>query len=373
MDYDPPSDFTHPSPPYYRPASSVTLTCVVYDAIGSVQYKWMSSQVESFAHQLSVQHIVRNILTASDAGTHTCTVIDELGNTGSASTDMILIGKLTFPSIYIYASHHHQQINISLFYAGAGIYVQNSELITNSSVSNNSALLFTSAYCSNCRLSFYCLSNATITDYNASILYVNGRIYSGHSDSYLAVDATSSGIYAYNRYNNRIEGIYTCEIADSNNNIIQLHFEAYYSRCESHLIIVVKDVKIMHPLFPIDNSLTINSISYTNSIQSTTSDAWAIVHCNTRYYIPTDVTWQKDGQDIDIDGIKYEMFEVITSRSSSSYEISLNINDIVEVDNNPTYTCNVGYINRITSRSIVVSIPSLQFSLSGNIYDNPFK
>ena len=204
-------------------------------------------------------------------------------------------------------------------------------------------------------------------------MYVNGRIYSGHSDSYLAVDATSSGIYAYNRYNNRIEGIYTCEIADSNNNIIQLHFEAYYSRCESHLIIVVKDVKIMHPLFPIDNSLTNNSISYTNSIQSTTSDAWAIVHCNTRYYIPTDVTWQKDGQDIDIDGIKYEMFEVITSRSSSSYEISLNINDIVEVDNNPTYTCNVGYINRITSRSIVVSIPSLQFSLSGNIYDNPFK
>ena len=116
-----------------------------------------------------------------------------------------------------------------LVFAGAGIYVQQSELISNSSVPNNTALEFTSSYCSNCRLSFYCLSNATATDYQPSVWYSYGRVYPGNSDYYIVVAETSSGLHIYNNNHNREVGIYTCEVADSNNNIIQLSIGAYSS------------------------------------------------------------------------------------------------------------------------------------------------
>ena len=37
----------------------------------------------------------QNILTSYDAGLHTCTATDSLGNTGSATTEMSLFGKST--------------------------------------------------------------------------------------------------------------------------------------------------------------------------------------------------------------------------------------------------------------------------------------
>ena len=92
MDYATPPDFTLPSPPYYRPATSVTLWCTTYGAIGNVSYQWTSTEVESFAHGAAGENISQNILTAFDAGIHRCTVTDELGNTGSGQTEMELFG-----------------------------------------------------------------------------------------------------------------------------------------------------------------------------------------------------------------------------------------------------------------------------------------
>ena len=91
--YNPPSDFTLPSPPYYRPASSVTFTCVAREAVGPVRYQWTSTQTTSFTHNRSGESISQNVLTANDAGIHTCTATDALGNAGSGSTDMNIIGK----------------------------------------------------------------------------------------------------------------------------------------------------------------------------------------------------------------------------------------------------------------------------------------
>ena len=93
MDYSPPSDFSLPSPPYYRPASSVTLTCTVHDAIGTVQYQWTSTQNRAFVNWRNERRIFQRLLTAYDAGLHTCTVTDEWGNTGTATTEMNLFGK----------------------------------------------------------------------------------------------------------------------------------------------------------------------------------------------------------------------------------------------------------------------------------------
>ena len=91
--YNPPSDFDLPSPPYYRPATSVTLTCRAHHPTGSVSYQWSSTCSSCFASSGSSQSISDNILQSNDAGFHTCTVVDNIGNTGSKSTEMRLIGK----------------------------------------------------------------------------------------------------------------------------------------------------------------------------------------------------------------------------------------------------------------------------------------
>ena len=95
VSYSRPSDFRLPSPPYYRPASSVTLTCRAHHPTGSVTYLWSStcSNSNCFARSSSSQSISRTILQSIDAGVHTCRATDSSGNTGRNSTEMILIGK----------------------------------------------------------------------------------------------------------------------------------------------------------------------------------------------------------------------------------------------------------------------------------------
>ena len=92
MSYNSPVDFTLPSPPYYRPATSVTLTCVSDDGTRPLQYHWSSTCSDCFAFDSSSSHISVNILKSTDAGMHTCTVMDAEGNTGFAVTEMKLIG-----------------------------------------------------------------------------------------------------------------------------------------------------------------------------------------------------------------------------------------------------------------------------------------
>ena len=94
--YNPPSDFTLPSPPYFRPATSVTLTCHAHGATGTVRYRWSSTCSSCFASSSSSQSVSKSILKSNDAGVHTCTVTDADGNTGTNSTEMQLIGKKGF-------------------------------------------------------------------------------------------------------------------------------------------------------------------------------------------------------------------------------------------------------------------------------------
>ena len=94
MIYNPPPDFTLQSPPFYRPASSVTLICVAEDGSTPVNYQWSSTCSSCFASSGLTDRITTDILKSTDAGTHTCTVTDAEGNTGYASTEMKLIGTL---------------------------------------------------------------------------------------------------------------------------------------------------------------------------------------------------------------------------------------------------------------------------------------
>ena len=93
MDYTPPSDFSLPSPPYYRPASSVSLTCVApSDAVLPLTYHWTSTCSSCFAFSNTSSRVTIDILRSSDAGVHTCTVTDAVGHIGHAVTEMKLIG-----------------------------------------------------------------------------------------------------------------------------------------------------------------------------------------------------------------------------------------------------------------------------------------
>ena len=115
MSYNPPFDFTLPSPPYYRPASSVTLTCISEDGTEPLQYRWSSTCSDCFTSDNSSSHISINILKSTDAGIHTCTVIDAAGETGFAITEMKLIGKFkssvsSYVVIQMLFDHHFSQI-----------------------------------------------------------------------------------------------------------------------------------------------------------------------------------------------------------------------------------------------------------------------
>ena len=92
IQYTPPSDVSF-RPPNYRPATSVTLTCEVEGATGTVSYQWTSTCSSCFVSGTS-QSVSQSRLFSTDAGVHTCTVTDGGGNTGSASTEMNIIGKI---------------------------------------------------------------------------------------------------------------------------------------------------------------------------------------------------------------------------------------------------------------------------------------
>ena len=80
------------SPPNYRAASPVTLTCIALGASGYVSYRWSSTCRSCFASSSSSSSISKTYLVAGDDGVHTCTVTDSGGNTGSSRITMNIVG-----------------------------------------------------------------------------------------------------------------------------------------------------------------------------------------------------------------------------------------------------------------------------------------
>ena len=206
MNYTPPSDFHLPSPPYYRPASSVSLTCVApTDAVGDISYLWFSTNTDSFVNGASEETVSQDILTAFDAGYHTCTVTDEVGNTGCAHTTMKLFGKLILRTRMHYA--------LFVLSTGAGIYKGYSALGNNTSLRRDYHEL-------------YCLSNSTTTEHRPSIWYPRGRIYPNQTINGITISEYSTGISVNTDWLYE-EGVYICDIADSNGYTIHLSFGLY--------------------------------------------------------------------------------------------------------------------------------------------------
>lgn len=83
------------------------------------------------------------------------------------------------------------------------------------------------------------------------------------------------------------------------------------------------------------------SIDY-NDMSYHSSDHLATVVCLTRYSPPTDVEWTRDGVPVEVDGIGYEMTQVVTERQSySRYRNTLIIRDAFDLAGDHTYCCNI--------------------------------
>ena len=97
ISYTPPEEGYQP--PYYRAASSVTLTCRAVGAIGQIRFFWSSTCSSCFVpgsyyYSYGSHSISQSFLRSRDAGTHTCSVYDSSqGISGSASTVMKIVGE----------------------------------------------------------------------------------------------------------------------------------------------------------------------------------------------------------------------------------------------------------------------------------------
>ena len=81
------------SPPYYRPGSTLTLSCIATGASDSVAFQWTSTYPQSFTYGARNAVRSKTLLTAYDSWTHTCTITDTDRATASARVKVFLYGK----------------------------------------------------------------------------------------------------------------------------------------------------------------------------------------------------------------------------------------------------------------------------------------
>ena len=79
----------------YIPGSTVMFNCIVQGAFEPVVYQWNSTcKSDCFVlSQLSSSVVEKDIVHSIDSGNHTCMVQDDVGNSGSASIVMQVVGK----------------------------------------------------------------------------------------------------------------------------------------------------------------------------------------------------------------------------------------------------------------------------------------
>ena len=128
IDYTPPDQYPDYAPPNYRAASSVTLRCSTEGASGSVSYRWSSNCSSCFASNSYSYSITEGFLRSRDNGVHTCTATDSIGNTGSANTQMNIVGKLCCSLTCILLLAKHKSMHILLHILRVSLYTEDTFL-----------------------------------------------------------------------------------------------------------------------------------------------------------------------------------------------------------------------------------------------------
>ena len=95
----------------HRASSSINLTCTVTGmSYHPLSYQWTSTCTGNcFVPLGRTSTLIKSSIHSIDSGNHTCTVTDALGNSGAATIEIAVTGKL---SIYI---RSHDSISNFLF------------------------------------------------------------------------------------------------------------------------------------------------------------------------------------------------------------------------------------------------------------------
>ena len=87
-------------------------------------------------------------------------------------------------------------------------------------------------------------------------------------------------------------------------------------------------------------------------MSNTEGSVLGTLECLTQNSPPTTVTWSRDGVAVHVDGVGYEMMQIVTDRQYSRYRNILHIRNAVELVGDHTYTCSVSNAAGSSSQSI---------------------
>ena len=83
-----------PSDSQVPAGSSLSLTCQAFEGSGVYTYQWFSNcSGDCLISGQMVQSVNRDAVRSTDSGNHTCSVVDDAGNSGSSSVFISITGK----------------------------------------------------------------------------------------------------------------------------------------------------------------------------------------------------------------------------------------------------------------------------------------
>ena len=98
------------------------------------------------------------------------------------------------------------------------------------------------------------------------------------------------------------------------------------------------------------------SSSYTD-MSNTEGSVLGTLECLTQNSPPTTVTWLRDGVAVHVDGVGYEMMQILTERQSYfRYKNTLFIRNAADLAGEHTYTCSVSNAAGSNSQNISTTL-----------------
>ena len=182
------------------------------------------------------------------------------------------------------------------------------------------------------RFDIYCCSNWLSYSNIGSFTDSYGNTYSGNFydlrvNRYGNLGSTYEGcirMYGYKVYYYQLSynpGVYTCNIPDSSGRTQRVNFALYGYNSKYVIILLVQCIYITN------HSLAQNIPSIYRFRHTQDSSSVLTLTCETRTAPPTNITWQRDGVNLTIDGSTVQMTQTVTNRQNSYFTSTLSITD----------------------------------------------
>ena len=192
---------------------------------------------------------------------------------------------------------------------------------------------YSSAGYSTTRFNVYCCSNRSSQSNVGSFTDPNGYTYTSNfyelridRYSYSSTYAGCIRLYGYEGYSNSLSypsGVYTCNIPDSSGQTQRVNFALYGYNSKYTLYVLDTIIIINTNIFFI--AQYVPTIYQFRRIQD--SSSVLTLTCETRTAPPANITWQRNGVNLTVDGSTIQMTQTVTNRQSSYFTSTLSITD----------------------------------------------